>query len=267
MSHRRCPRGFTLIELLVVIAIIALLAALLFPVLAKAQQRAYVTQCQSNLRQLGAAFLQYTQDWDDTLTPVVYLPGKRLDEGRAIGEYVHWKDLLFGYVRSKDVYLCPTNPVGWGDLGPFWQGQFSGPYAGKGDFSGRFPVSYGYNYFMHLSLVLFQYTDAYPILPSLADIREPAATLALGETIYYDPRIGPYSVNKTTSTKTTAMHHHNKRINFVFLDGHVQGLKAIQTFRPRYLWGDPEWLDQEGFAYYSRDTINSIINQIHPDLK
>ena len=58
-------RGFTLIELLVVIAIIAILAAILFPVFAKAREKARQASCQSNEKQLGLAFLQYVQDNDE----------------------------------------------------------------------------------------------------------------------------------------------------------------------------------------------------------
>lgn len=65
MSNSR--RGFTLIELLVVIAIIAILAAILFPVFAKAREKARQTACLSNLKQLGMATMQYAQDWDDVL--------------------------------------------------------------------------------------------------------------------------------------------------------------------------------------------------------
>ncbi len=62
--------GFTLIELLVVIAIIAILAAILFPVFARARENARKAACQSNLKQIGNALMMYVQDYDETL-PIV----------------------------------------------------------------------------------------------------------------------------------------------------------------------------------------------------
>src|SRR5215216_4432933 len=65
-------RGFTLIELLVVIAIIAILAAILFPVFARARENARRTSCLSNLKQLSLGIMQYTQDYDERLPQAMY---------------------------------------------------------------------------------------------------------------------------------------------------------------------------------------------------
>src|SRR5579871_3597631 len=67
LSRIRRPDGFTLIELLVVIAIIAILAAILFPVFARAREAARKTSCLSNMRQFGTGIQMYTQDYDETM--------------------------------------------------------------------------------------------------------------------------------------------------------------------------------------------------------
>jgi prepilin-type N-terminal cleavage/methylation domain-containing protein len=65
--HEMKRNGFTLIELLVVIAIIAILAAILFPVFAKVREKARQASCASNEKQLGLAFVQYIQDYDESM--------------------------------------------------------------------------------------------------------------------------------------------------------------------------------------------------------
>jgi len=93
--------GFTLIELLVVIAIIAILAAILFPVFAKARDRAKQTTCISNMKQLSTGFLSYFTDNDDCFPPY---------GGTAIwGDHQGWSERVYKYVNSLDVYRCPSN--------------------------------------------------------------------------------------------------------------------------------------------------------------
>jgi len=91
-------RAFTLIELLVVIAIIAVLASILFPVFAAARERARITTCASNLRQLGMASRMYSQDNDEQLYAGRTLYNPHLGLTTAWGPYV----------KSDRLYYCPS---------------------------------------------------------------------------------------------------------------------------------------------------------------
>jgi prepilin-type N-terminal cleavage/methylation domain-containing protein/prepilin-type processing-associated H-X9-DG protein len=93
-------RGFTLIELLVVIAIIAILAAILFPVFARARRAAITTSCLSNLRQLGLGFKMYAQD-NDEFYPLQNFSGWTVKQPQML-------DSLYPYVKNKGIFSCPN---------------------------------------------------------------------------------------------------------------------------------------------------------------
>lgn len=95
--------GFTLIELLVVIAIIAILAAILFPVFARAREQARKSTCTSNLKQFGNAFLMYKQDYDER-----YPLGGWWDRGTRSSEQ-DWHQSLMPYIKNGQVYECPSS--------------------------------------------------------------------------------------------------------------------------------------------------------------
>ena len=97
MYRFRKYSGFTLIELLVVIAIIAILAAILFPVFQKVRENARRTACLSNEKQLGLAFIQYTQDYDEQLPYCFY------------GVPQGWAGHVYPYVKSTGVFRCPDD--------------------------------------------------------------------------------------------------------------------------------------------------------------
>lgn len=100
--------GFTLIELLVVIAIIAILAAILFPVFGRARENARRSSCQSNLKQIGLGIMQYVQDYDDKY-PMAYF---YKNNDNSSGGYVHWTALVHPYVKSEQLYVCPSDRNG-----------------------------------------------------------------------------------------------------------------------------------------------------------
>jgi prepilin-type N-terminal cleavage/methylation domain-containing protein/prepilin-type processing-associated H-X9-DG protein len=121
--------GFTLIELLVVIAIIAILAAILFPVFARARENARRASCQSNLKQIALGFAQYTQDYDEkyplvawytttySATPWVAqtdpsMPGSKFYVGTGAtggqGNWVSWMDIIYPYIKSTQIFVCPS---------------------------------------------------------------------------------------------------------------------------------------------------------------
>ncbi|MGE5532269.1 MAG: DUF1559 domain-containing protein [Bacteroidota bacterium] len=93
-------KGFTLIELLVVIAIIAILAAILFPVFAKAREKARQSSCLSNVKQLALAEMSYCQDYDEMFC-MAYTP-------RAGFPF-----LLQPYIKNTQLFMCPSDPDPW----------------------------------------------------------------------------------------------------------------------------------------------------------
>jgi prepilin-type N-terminal cleavage/methylation domain-containing protein/prepilin-type processing-associated H-X9-DG protein len=91
--------AFTLIELLVVIAIIAILAAILFPVFARARENARRASCQSNLKQIGIAAMMYTQDYDERLPYYSLAPTG------------YWENAILPYTKSTQIYDCPSRSL------------------------------------------------------------------------------------------------------------------------------------------------------------
>jgi len=106
-------RAFTLIELLVVIAIIAILAAILFPVFARARDSARRASCSSNMKQIILAYTMYAQDYDEVTVPV-YTYDTNLGGGPITGggtggaTFPYWPDILLPYIKSRQIFKCPS---------------------------------------------------------------------------------------------------------------------------------------------------------------
>ncbi len=110
MAQRRTPiRGFTLIELLVVIAIIAILAAILFPVFARARDKARQVGCLSNLRQIGLATQLYAQDYDET-PPPRHVPDILFQFGdpKIYGKTPNFLGSILPYTTTRVIFYCPS---------------------------------------------------------------------------------------------------------------------------------------------------------------
>jgi len=105
---KRALKGFTLIELLVVIAIISILAAILFPVFARARESARRTSCLSNLKQIGLGALMYTQDYDEKFMLISVNGLSSSDDKNPFG----WADALAPYLKSVQIFQCPSEPTG-----------------------------------------------------------------------------------------------------------------------------------------------------------
>ncbi len=114
--------GFTLIELLVVIAIIAILAAILFPVFAKAREKARQSSCLSNLKQIGLATLQYVQDYDERMPGYLNVGGFRYNPHTAVAPYIN----------NIQIWACPSGSAvyiwhwdTWPGAPAAWEGSYA----------------------------------------------------------------------------------------------------------------------------------------------
>jgi prepilin-type N-terminal cleavage/methylation domain-containing protein/prepilin-type processing-associated H-X9-DG protein len=135
-------RAFTLIELLVTIAVIAILAAILFPVFARARENARRSGCLSNLKQIGLGFVMYTQDYDEHMPPLYQDLGTgnfRYPNGEVSSNgSCPWYIMIYPYVKNWQIYNCPSTGG---------EPQYTGRYATvDSSGSGSTFFSYSYNY-------------------------------------------------------------------------------------------------------------------------
>ena len=217
--------GFTLIELLVVIAIIAILAAILFPVFARAREKARQTTCLSNMKNQALAIQMYAQDYDELL--VWFANVGASPDGAYPGELTTywWPLILQPYIKNEGIFTCPSQPGPglWYDAhsgcgyGPIW-GADSYPYYASNHYAANRRV---------LRTPMQWAMDAMP----LGQVDHPAHTIThydwttpeggcgcgfyhtLSGDYYYCLKYGPY------------VPVHNEGINTAYVDGHVKWIK------------------------------------------
>lgn len=166
-------RGFTLIELLVVMAIIAILASVLFPVLAQARAKARQSQCMSNLRQIAIAAQLYLQDYDERFFPAYYIGQGGQTQPNNYG-YFFWPWLLCPYTQAFNLFWCPDEP-------PSNCRELSHPYFGY--VFGRFPA-WGYHQVLFSPGIDVYNPTEYPFQPiALGKVARPAEIVLFVESI------------------------------------------------------------------------------------
>jgi prepilin-type N-terminal cleavage/methylation domain-containing protein/prepilin-type processing-associated H-X9-DG protein len=240
--------AFTLIELLVVIAIIAILAAILFPVFAQAREKARQSACLNNQKQIGLGLMHYAQDYDDTL-PTRYggsCPNPPTATSDCTGTPPRqrtWKDMLMPYIKSVDVYRCPSNST-----------------AEKFDVRGFFPAGYS----MFLPNGAFNVMEPGAAFPQpLAGLGQPSYSVIIFETSSLFPDGGPYSayVEPAVASTTQAAApsswysgHSRRRGNMIFMDGHAKYRALKDTY-----------IEQNGFNNWrvSKALSDAANNQLY----
>lgn len=222
--------GFTLIELLVVIAIISILAAILFPVFARARENARRTSCLNNLRQIGLGMMQYMQDYDDYYPMHFYPVGSTANAqnqtdssmpgayfyaayGGLSGYKLSWMDLIFPYVKSIKTYECPS--------------AIRPPYT-----AGHPYPSYGYN--SAFNSVNTTYTGGPNWLKpaKMSAVRRPSEVYMVMDYNFTWNNASPNSVyprSIPTSVDYRYMFNHFDGVNIAFADGHVKWRSAASV--------------------------------------
>ncbi len=253
---KRSSKAFTLIELLVVIAIIAILAAILFPVFARAREKARQIACLSNEKQIGLGLLQYVQDNDEDF-PVRYpftvdAAGNHHNIFDANGHMHSWKDELYPYIKSMGVYKCPDNPAAQmydaTDSTPIPGVSFPGGYAMWLPEDNTFAQKLGHG-------------DASP--QPLSGLDQPSNSLIILETSWLFADTGPYlgysepspgiSGNCAPGPSSWNSGHSINSGNIVYMDGHAKYTHLIDTFNET--GGENQWrfdkatVDATGYSW------------------
>lgn len=201
---KRNNTAFTLIELLVVIAIISILAAILFPVFARARENARRSSCMSNLKQIGLGFMMYVQDHDEKYPNVSYDTGDQVVYPSGVTFDNNWVVRIYPYVKSVQLFNCPSATID--------------PWTGSNSPTPTRNLSYGIN----ATLI-----PASGSPTSMASIDRVSETLLAADSTGVYP-YALYSGAITTGNTRYISDRHLDGTNIVFADGHVKWKKILR---------------------------------------
>jgi len=209
--------GFTLIELLVVIAIIAILAAILFPVFARAREKARQTTCTSNLKQLALGMLMYVQDYDEKfpgggIAHYAGGPGGYPQDACCVERNIYI-EILQPYVKNRQLAICPS---GQDD----WPGRPATPYGPGG--------------------VNTHYKFKHALCANNAGVKIANCQWPSEQFMYTEYRAWHY--DGACGCRSGAEWNAARTYNCAFLDGHVKIVQSGQTLcAKRQGFWDPHW--------------------------
>jgi prepilin-type N-terminal cleavage/methylation domain-containing protein/prepilin-type processing-associated H-X9-DG protein len=229
--------AFTLIEILVVVAIISILAAILFPVFARARENARRSSCMSNLKQMGIAMMMYVQDYDETypqtISPVpTSVPASKYPDGAIWTQITYmgstynaifWQQMLYPYHRNMQIFWCPSSSISYQPYFPTSKLVPSNGHYGANSL--LMPTDY-------VSTVKLSSIQSASTTYAFMDFGTYSASYYRSFTssgnVYYLPG-GDCSTISSSLTKNTddcQNGRHLSGVNVAFADGHAKWLKS-----------------------------------------